>query len=258
MPSIGPYYSRPYTPPAPPSEPPPVPTNPDGTPKTPEVIVVIAPRQSSDPYRPLLPYGGLSGAQESARRDMQWATSHPWERVEAMGMKSQDFTEVGRDDGGYAALGLSDDASLIEAAYQWSPSLDVAALIRDGVEETLSQSIDNQRTGKIGGEAARMHFDTRGLTLVGEQVRMIVNDEDGNPRVRIYDFLVRASNGDLRFIEVKTNGATRNGRQTMADRGMESSGGFLATSNPRLSLLPRNFPPTDVEVWNIILPPRGT
>jgi hypothetical protein len=108
MPTVTSRYGT-YTRPPPPLPPaPPVPTNPDGTPKEPEIVVVIAPRQQGDPYRSLLPYGGLSGPQENAVRDMQWATSHPWERVEAMGMRSQDFIDVGRDEEGYTTLELNE------------------------------------------------------------------------------------------------------------------------------------------------------
>jgi hypothetical protein len=108
MTSINPYYNF-YTPPPPPPQPPPPPsTNPDGTPREPEVIVVIAPNQDGDPYRPLLPYGGLTGAQENFARDMAFGMAGPEDRALMLGMNPYASDDLGRDGDGVQTLELNE------------------------------------------------------------------------------------------------------------------------------------------------------
>ena len=262
MTSIQP-WSWNYVPPPPPSAPPadaPPPvyqTMPDGTLRQVDVIIVIGQRNPNDPLREALnalqAYGGLGGAQENFRRDMEFAMGSPEERAIMLGMNP------------YAEDGFSRDGELGNAAegideidYQIFPPGEAIDLIRQEVEERYTNSIDNYVLGAIGEEAAQRHLQTRGLQLVEKQVRVLVTGDDGKPKVRIYDMLVRDALGNLKFIEVKTNSGVRNARQTEADLNMSANGGTLATSKPSLSGLPRSLPPIPVDVWNIFLPPKGT
>lgn len=111
MTSISPYYGAytPSPPPPPPEQAPePIPTNPDGTPREVEVIVVIAPRQPGDPYRSLLPYGGLTGAQENSARDMDFGMAGPEDRALMLGMNPYASDDLGRDGDGYQTLELNE------------------------------------------------------------------------------------------------------------------------------------------------------
>jgi Holliday junction resolvase-like predicted endonuclease len=256
MTTINPYYGT-YLPPTPPPEEPPLPPPPvvigaDGRPREPEVIIVIG--QRTDPYRHLMPYRGLTGGAENSRRDMEMAMAGPEVRALMLGMNPYASDDLGRDGDGVVV----DDTGIIDAATLLEPAAEVIDVLRQEVEEQFSKSIDNKILGEIGERAAEMHLDAKGLTLVEKQVRVIVKNEDGRLLVRIYDFLVRDASGALSFIEVKANGGTRNQRQRDADSAMEATGGILATSKPSLAFMPRTLPPTPVDVWNIIVPPRGT
>ena len=102
-----------YEPPDPPSEPPPPPPPiyqemPDGTVREVDQIIVTA-QKKTDLYRSLLPYGGLTGAQENARRDMEWAMMSPVARVESSGLNFVDrLDDVPDGDGALQTLELVD------------------------------------------------------------------------------------------------------------------------------------------------------
>jgi hypothetical protein len=94
MTSISPYYTVYAPPPPPPPPPPPVILDVNGNPKEPDVVVVIG--QKADPYRNLLPYKGLTGAAENARRDQAFAMAGPENRCRMLGMDPN--AEVGLPD----------------------------------------------------------------------------------------------------------------------------------------------------------------
>lgn len=70
-------------------------TMPDGTKREVDVIIVTAKR--TDPYKALMPYGGLTGAEEDGRRDSEFANMSPEDRALALGMNPFDSLDVSRD-----------------------------------------------------------------------------------------------------------------------------------------------------------------
>jgi hypothetical protein len=78
----------------------------DGTVRRVDVIIVTA-QKKQDPYRSLMPYSGLTGAQENARRDMEWAMSSPEQRAIMMGMDPFASIDGGRNgEPGFTTLEL--------------------------------------------------------------------------------------------------------------------------------------------------------
>ncbi len=241
MTSISPYYTV-YAPPPPPP-PPPVILDVNGNPKAPEVVVVIG--QRIDPYKSLLPYKGLTGAAENARRDMAFAMAGPEDRCRMLGMDPNASVGLGAE-----AINEYDEISSF-----LPPSLqgEAARLALEAAGEELSNSIDAAKIGRAGENAVREEFLKQGWTEVGSQVRVVIFDNQGKPGVRIYDFLARNALGEYTFLEVKTNTATRSPRQLELDNNMMSNGGIIATS--RLSNVGINpgtiIKPTIVDLVNV-------
>lgn len=218
---------------------------PDGLPHTFETVVVVN-RGPHDPYRFLMAYGGLTGAQENARRDMQFAMSGLEERAAMLGVNAHSSTEVGRDESQQDSelsdpteWGQADIDGLREVGLL-PPALEDAAMraLLEAAREELPNSIDNAVLGRAGENAVRSQLLLEGWENLGEQVRVLVGLDDGSFTLRIYDFVARNPFGQIEFLEVKTNGATRNPRQTRADESFEARGGIIIGNGAARSGLP--------------------
>jgi hypothetical protein len=88
-----------------------------------------------------------------------------------------------------------------------------------GAEGTVSgpQILRNKIQGELGEAAVRQRLlNSRSVDLVGEQIRV---NTPGVGSHRVTDFLVRGKNtGQLRIIEIKTGGATRDAVQLAKDK----------------------------------------
>ena len=148
-----------------------------GTPDDPAVILVIGQRPPPGPPVGYGPYGGMTGAEARAARDMAWAMGTPEDRVRAMGLDP--YASITADDGS-GLYRLVDDLELqgTNDYLQWAA-------------EEFSNSIDNYQVGRAGEALAREKISQLGYTIEGEQVRVKVRMEDGTWKLRVYDFLGR-------------------------------------------------------------------
>src|SRR5690606_18397125 len=90
-----------------------------------------------------------------------------------------------------------------------------------------SKGLSIYMAGKTGEKVVELAIQYSPLvTLVGEQVSVLVELDDGTEVTRQYDFLV-IYNGQPGFVEVKSGSATLSEQQRNADYSMSTSGGTI-------------------------------
>lgn len=232
-----------FVPPTPsPPSPPPPPTGGGGAPVD-ETVVVWGSRTPTRP--PPSAYGGLTGAAENSRRNAEWAAMSPSQRAEAMGY----LANMQIDD----LAGQTDDWGIDEIASLLPPELagEAARLAFDAAAEISGNSLDFAILGRAGELEVRREMARSGWQEIGSQVRVLIFDKDKRPQIRVYDFLAFNALGELTFLEVKTNGATRNARQIAADEAFMENGGLVATNRLGGYPMGTSLGPFPVDVVNV-------
>jgi hypothetical protein len=136
-------------------------TMPDGTKREVDVIIVTAKR--TDPYKALMPYGALTGAEENGRRDAEFANMSPEDRAIALGMNPFDSIEVGQDaEDPYQTLEIDQPGIQLSeiVTYEFiSPVLQSIGLKRIDLSFDAYRHIQLEHSGAFRGD--KSDFDDR-------------------------------------------------------------------------------------------------